>query len=204
MTLFTPQEGPRVFALPPGRRLHPARSSPASTRRLAGQPPEAVARVEIWVNTRRAQRALAAAFATGPARLLPRIRVVTELPDEPAPAAGAPRAGAGAAPHARARPPGARADRRRPDLASPSAAFDLAETLGDLLDEMEGEGLGADAFARVDPAEHAEHWQRSLRFLDLIGAYARAVAGSGGQGRLRAAAEALAARWDGRHRRTIR
>ena len=83
-----------------------------------------------------------------------------------------------------------------PDLASPSAAFDLADTLGDLLDEMEGEGLGTDAFARVDPAEHAEHWQRSLRFLDLIGAYARAVAGSGGQGRLRAAAEALAARWD--------
>ena len=195
MTLFTPQEGPRVFALPPGVDFTRALASGLDGR-LAGQPPEAVARVEIWVNTRRAQRALAAAFATGPARLLPRIRVVTELPDEPR----LPLALAAPVPALRRKLELARLVRgliaAEPDLASPSAAFDLADTLGDLLDEMEGEGLGTDAFARVDPAEHAEHWQRSLRFLDLIGAYARAVAGSGGQGRLRAAAEALAARWD--------
>ena len=67
-----------VTALPAVRRpaglraCRPASTSPAALvagldARLAGQPPEAVARVEIWVNTRRAQRALGAAFAGGPA-----------------------------------------------------------------------------------------------------------------------------------------
>ena len=41
------------------------------------------ARVEIWVNTQRARRALIAAFAAGGPRLLPRIRVVTELAADP-------------------------------------------------------------------------------------------------------------------------
>ena len=70
--LFPPATGPRVFALPPGVDF--ARALVAGLdARLAGQPPEAVAQVEIWVNTRRARRRLAAAFAEGPARLLPRI-----------------------------------------------------------------------------------------------------------------------------------
>ncbi len=194
MTLFPPHDGPRVFALPPGVDFTRALVAGLDAR-LAGAPPEAVARVEIWVNTRRAQRALAAAFADGPARLLPRIRVVTELPDEPR----LPLALPAPVPALRRKLELARlvqglvaAD---PDLASPTAAFDLADSLGDLLDEMEGEGLGPDVLARIDAAEHAEHWQKSLRFLDLIGTWATSAAGSGGQGRLRAAAEALAARW---------
>ena len=194
MTLFAPHEGPRVFALPPGVDFTRALVAGLDAR-LAGQPPEAAARVEVWVNTRRAQRTLAAAFATGPARLLPRIRVVTELPDDPRLPAAIP----APVPALRRTLELARLVRRLiaadPSLASPTAAFDLAETLGDLLDEMEGEGLGVAALARIDAAEHAEHWQRSLRFLDLIGDYARAAVGSGGQGRLRAAAEAFAAHW---------
>ena len=70
---------------------------------------------------------------------------------------------------------------------------------------MQGEGLDPAAFARVDPAEHAAHWQRSLRFLAAHRAATLAAAGPAeGQGRLRAAAEALAARLGRQRRRRIR
>ena len=76
-----------------------------------------------------------------------------------------------------------------------AAAFDLADSLAELLDEMQGEGRPLDAFAAVDAGEHAAHWQRSLRFLTLIADYAAAAGPAGTQARMRAAAEALAARW---------
>ena len=82
-----------------------------------------------------------------------------------------------------------------PHLAAGTAAFDLADSLADLLDEMEGEGLAPAAFARVDAGEHAAHWQRSLRFLDAHRRLPRRRRPADGQGRLRAAAEALAAAW---------
>jgi hypothetical protein len=130
--LFPPAAGPRVFGLPPGVDFAAALVAGLDAR-LTGQPPEAVARVEIWVNTRRAQRALMAGFAAGPARLLPRIRVVTELGTDAlaGPDVGAP------VPALRRRLELARlvggliaAD---PRLAAPSAAFDLAEGLAELL-----------------------------------------------------------------------
>ena len=192
MTLFPPSAGPRVFGLPPGVDFAAALVAGLDAR-LAGQPPEAAGRVEIWVNTRRAQRALAAAFAAGGARLLPRIRVVTELADD---------ASAGL-------PPPVPALRRKLELArliaaramaegersAEAASFDLADSLAELLDEMQGEGRPLDAFAAVDAGEHAAHWQRSLRFLTLIADYAAAAGPAGTQARMRAAAEALAALW---------
>jgi ATP-dependent helicase/nuclease subunit B len=193
VTLFAPVEGPRVFALPPGVDFSRALIAGLDAR-LAGQPPEATARVEIWVNTQRARRALAAKFATGPARLLPRIRVVTELADDPL------------GPDL---PPPVPALRRKlelarlvgrlivaePELAPGTAVFDLADSLGELLDELQGEGIAPEVFAAVDAAEHAAHWQRSLRFLELIAGYS-AAGGADGQGRMRASAEALAAAWE--------
>ena len=51
--------------------------------RLEGHPPEAGARAEIWVNTQRARRALLDLMNKGPSRLLPRVRVVTDLASDP-------------------------------------------------------------------------------------------------------------------------
>ena len=85
--LFAPCDGARVFGLPPGADF--LRSLVAGLdARLEGQPPDAAARVTIWVNTRRAQRSLREAFAAGPARLLPRIRVIGDLATDPLMAAG--------------------------------------------------------------------------------------------------------------------
>ena len=192
--LFPPQDGPRVFALPPGVDFSRALLAGLDTR-LAGQPPEAAARVEIWTNTRRAARALTTLFTTGPARLLPRIRVVTELADDPLLPV--------------VLPPAVPALRRKlelarlvsglaatdPRLAAGTASFDLADSLAELLDEMQGEGVPATAFAGIDAGEHAAHWQRSLRFLEVVARYQAAAGPTDGQGRMRAAAEALAEAW---------
>ncbi|HET9067803.1 MAG TPA: double-strand break repair protein AddB [Amaricoccus sp.] len=192
-TLFPPAEGPRVFALPPGADFARALAQGLDAR-LAGQPPEAVARVEIWLNTRRAARTLQAVLAAGPARLLPRIRTLAELADDPLTPALPP-----AVPALRRQLELARLVARlaeaEPHLAAGTAAFELAGSLAELLDEMQGEGLDPAAFARVDPAEHAAHWQRSLRFLTLISPWLAAAGPAAGQGRLRAAAQALARVW---------
>ncbi len=187
--LFPPAGGPRVFSIPPGVDFA-AELVAGLDARLAGQPPEAAAQVEIWVNTRRAQRGLLAVLASGGPRLLPRIRVLPEL-------AGEGEAGATALGQrlvlARLVAELVEAD---PELAPRMAVFDLADSLADLLDEMQGEGVPFAALAGVDAGAHAAHWQRSLRFLEILAPFAEAAAGPGGQGRMRAAVEGLATRWD--------
>ncbi|HRO11954.1 MAG TPA: double-strand break repair protein AddB, partial [Amaricoccus sp.] len=191
--LFPPADTPRVFALPPGADFARALAQGLDAR-LAGQPPEAVARVEIWLNTRRAARALMAVFAEGPARLLPRIRTLAELADAPLGPDLPPAVPALRRQLELARLVAALAE-AEPHLAAGTAAFELAESLAELLDEMQGEGLDPAAFERIDPAEHAAHWQRSLRFLTLIAPFVTAAGPVDGQGRLRAAADALAQAW---------
>ena len=194
MTLFPPSAGPRVFGLPPGVDFAAALVAGLDAR-LAGQPPEAAARVEIWVNTRRAQRALAAAFAArgraaaaaDPRRHRARRRPLSAGLPPPVPALRRKLE--------LARLIAARGRGRGRAFARKTAAFDLADSLAELLDEMQGEGRPLDAFAAVDAGEHAAHWQRSLRFLTLIADYAAAAGPAGMQARMRAAAEALAARW---------
>ncbi|TPE52736.1 double-strand break repair protein AddB [Amaricoccus solimangrovi] len=194
MSFFPPSDGPRVFHLPPGVDF--ARALVAGLdARLAGQPPEAAARVEIWVNTQRMRRALLAELGRGPARLLPRIRVVTELGEDPlGPLDPAPPVSSLRRKLELARLVSAliAAD---PSLAAETAAYDLADSLADLFDEMRGEGVPPEALEAIDAGEHAEHWRRGLAFLRLLADYEAASGDVGGQGRLRAAAEAWAELW---------
>ncbi|WP_424930129.1 double-strand break repair protein AddB [Amaricoccus tamworthensis] len=194
MHLFEPCNGPRFFTLPPGADFTSDLVA-GLDQRLAGQPPHLLAKITIWVNTQRARRSLMDQFAAGGPRLLPRIRVITELASDPLAPLKLPE-------------PTSALERKlelarlvsglidtEPGLAAQTAAFDLADSLSDLLDELQGEGLDPDVFAQVEPAEHAAHWQRNLKFLNILGHY---VAGSGmstGQGRLRAQALAWAETW---------
>lgn len=192
--IFGPCEGPRVFALPPGADFAAALVAGLDDR-LAGAAPETAARVEIWVNTQRARRALVAAFSAGRARLSPRIRVVTELASDPlGPGDLPPPASSLGRKLDLARLVGALL-RAEPGLAPPSAAFDLADSLGALIDEMLGEDVALSDLAALDVGAHAEHWRRSLRFLELIGDYVASAPSVSGEARLRAAAEARAADW---------
>ena len=77
----------RLFGLPPGVDF-PEALVAGLRRRLASEPPEAMARVELYVNTQRMRRRIVEIMTANGAGFLPRIRLVTELP----PVAGLPAA----------------------------------------------------------------------------------------------------------------
>lgn len=193
--IFAEAGGPRVFALPPGADFVSGLVAGLEAR-LRGQPPEAMARVTIWVNARRAERSLRAAFAAGPARLLPRILVLADLATDPVHAAGLPPL----VPDLSRKLALARLVsgliRSAPGMAADTAAFDLADSLAELMDEMGAEGVPAAALEEIDPADHAVHWQQSLRFLGLIKSFAAEMESGEGQARLRAVTNRLAAAWE--------
>jgi len=186
---MTPLRG--IWGIDPGADFAAAFAA-GLVARHTGFPPEALARVRVIVPTRALQGRIAAELSRGASRLLPQIIVLDDLADNTA--LGLPPA----------EPPLVRmlalaqlVDRLitvEPDLAAPSAVFDLAEALATLLDEMQAEDVPLARLAGLDVAEHAAHWQASLRFLTLLGSVtADGVAGP--DGRLRAAVAALAAAW---------
>mgnify|MGYP000088349826 CR=1 FL=1 len=76
--MFERLAAPRVFGLPPGVDF-PQALVDGLLARCQGQPPEALARVELIVNTERMRRRIRAIFDAGPPRILPRIRVLSEV-----------------------------------------------------------------------------------------------------------------------------
>lgn len=136
-------------------------------RRLSGQPPEAMARITLLVNTTRMARRIEAALVATGATLLPRIRTVTDL---------APLLPPGEAAAAEIDPLALRLKLTRlvatlldaaPCQAPASAAFDLASGLATLLAEMQEEGMEPDALTRVETGDLSEHWARTLQFLTI-------------------------------------
>ena len=193
--MFEPSDGPRVFGIAPGADF-PKLVVDGILERLAGAPPEDLARVRVFANTRRMQRRLKTIFSGAGATLLPCIGLVTELDhlvlDESLPPAIPPL-------------------RRRmeiasliaalldanPDLAPRSALFDLADSLAALLDEMQGEGVDPDTIINMDVGDQSGHWARSQAFIRIVTQY---LASSGTEeldpeARRRAAVQILRDKW---------
>ncbi|MEM6465029.1 MAG: double-strand break repair protein AddB, partial [Pseudomonadota bacterium] len=55
-----------------------------------------------------------------------------------------------------------------PSLGSAENAFDLAQSLGAVLDEMAAEGVSVERLRGLPPDALQAHWQKSLAFLDLV------------------------------------
>lgn len=193
--IFPDAPAPRLFGLPPGADF--ARRVVAGLQaRMAGQPPEAMARVELFVNTRRMQRRMREVFDQGPARLLPRIRLVTDLAQDRS---------------AADLPPAVAPLRRRlelsqlvaqlldaePDLAPRATLYDLSDSLAALMDEMQGEGVPPSAIAALDVSDMSGHWARALRFLEIVQRYFGDTAEAPDrEARQRRVVERLVARWE--------
>ncbi len=190
--LFDTTTGPRVFALPPGADFPDALIDGLITR--ADGDPDLIGRTEIFVNTQRMRRRLRELFDSGPARLVPRLRLVTELgPSTPLPGG-----------HADITPLRRKLElghlirgliRADPTLAPRHAAFELGDSLIGLMDEMQGEGLAPDALAALDIADASGHWQRSLDFINIVQRYFDGAAAPDAEARQRRAVEITAARW---------
>ncbi|MEO0903960.1 MAG: double-strand break repair protein AddB, partial [Pseudomonadota bacterium] len=164
--MFDPQTTPRIFASPPGVDF--AQGLVAGlTARCKGMTPTDLARVEIYVNTTRMQRRIRTVFDAGPARLLPRVRLITDLANDPI---------------SLDLPPAVSPLQRRlelsqfvaklldkePDLAPRAALYDLSDSLAKLMDEMQGEGVGPEVITGLDVTDQSGHWERALAFLKII------------------------------------
>jgi len=153
--MFDPTPTPRVFRLPPGADF--------ATELVAGlianfgdMPPQDFAKIEIFVNTSRMQRRIREVFDAGPPRLLPRIRLITDLAKDPIATQVAPPVS----------PLRRRLEiakfvsvllYREPELAPRAALYDLADSLATLMDEMQGEGVTPDLIRRRANDKSSKH-----------------------------------------------
>ena len=168
--MFEPSKKPRVFAFPPGCDF-PREFVAGLVERLRGHPTENMASVEIFLNTRRSVEGVRARLVELGPTFLPRFRLIpslasdTRFPEIPGPVSPL---------------------RRRLELAQAvakllegdqrfgtrTAVFDLADSLATLMDELHSEGVDPDTLMRLDEeldmSLFSQHWQDSLRFLNII------------------------------------
>ncbi|MGR3502160.1 double-strand break repair protein AddB [Pseudaestuariivita sp.] len=181
-----------VYALPPGVDFAAALIAGLDTRH---PDPLDLARVTLIVNTRRMERRLAALYAAGPPRLLPRIEVITELSPPP-----------GAPPLPEACPPLRQRLRivsliqaliaRQPGLAPSAALYDLADSLIALMDEMQGEGVTPETIATLDTDDQSGHWARAQTFFGIVAEYLAADETLSADARHAAIVDHLVAAWE--------
>jgi ATP-dependent helicase/nuclease subunit B len=182
-----------VFALPPGVDF-PAELVAGLHERLAGQPPEAMARVRLYVNTQRMRRRIVELISATGAGFLPRIRLVSELEDEVA-IPGLP----AAIPPLRRRLELTRLVagllQAQPDLAPRAAVYDLADSLAGLMDEMQGEAVSPEVISALDVSGHSAHWARTQAFLGIVAPFFVADAVPDAEGRRRLYVERISELW---------
>lgn len=192
--MFEPCKTARVFAVPIGTDFSTAFVSGLFDR-AKNMPPHEFARTTIYLNTRRAARRIEALFTKQGATLLPRLRVLSDLANDvhapvnlPLPAASLKRritlANLVAA-----------LIEQQPDLAPRSSVFALADSLAALLDEMHGEGISLDSLNDIEIGNASEHWDRSLKFLNILTEYWSAQGLVDTEARQRAVIEAYTEKW---------
>ncbi len=205
MTQGAPAGPARVFSIPPGVPFLAALA--AGIRAALGDDPLVLPRATVLLPNRRAARALGEAFLVsgdGKPILLPRLAAIGDVDEDELILTGS-AAGLDAE-----LPPAidplarnlllARLVAAREDVApSPAAALKLAGALAELLDALQIEEVGFDAFAGLVPADYATHWAQTLAFLDILReAWPRILAERGQmdpQARRVRLVRALAAHW---------
>jgi ATP-dependent helicase/nuclease subunit B len=188
--VFKPTPSPRIFALPPGCDF-PKLLVAGLQARMATAPPEAMARVTLYLNTNRMMARVAQIFTSQSAQFLPRLRLLTQVDQDPR-----------LMRHSVTSPLRRQLEistliaallQMQPDLAPRSATFDLAISLSRLLDEMQSEGVPPQAISALDVGDYSAHWARTQDFLRIVAPLF--AAGDGPQARQRAAVAALSALW---------
>ncbi|MFN3577228.1 MAG: double-strand break repair protein AddB, partial [Tabrizicola sp.] len=180
-----------IFALPPGADF-PAELVSGLIARMACQPPEAMAKVTLILNTQRMRRRVTDCLLAQGARFLPRLMLVTEaalLSDLALPRP--------TSPLRRRLVLSVLLDRLLEKGATqfPRAAlFDLADSLASLMAEMQGEGVTPDRIAALDVANHSAHWARTQAFLGIV-AQALAEDAPDAEANLRRAVASLPETW---------
>lgn len=192
--MFPNSDRARLFTLPPGVDFG-AEVVRGLLDRTSYSDPAALMGAEVFVNTRRLQRRVTDLLQTGAPRVLPKIRLITDLARDPIyddlPPAVAP---------LRRRLEltalVARLLEAEPDLAPKSSLFALSDSLASVMSEMFDEGVLPDALERLDVSDDSGHWARALNFLRIAVQFSKtAESGPDPAERSRSAVLAQIARW---------
>ncbi|MEO1687473.1 MAG: double-strand break repair protein AddB, partial [Pseudomonadota bacterium] len=194
---------PGLYYLPPGADFGRALALGLRAR-FADRPPQDMARLRLFLNAQRTRRRVIETLeAQGEAAYLPRLALVSSL-EEAALAAGLPGWAGEDAGLRRPLTLSALVQRfvqREPAFGAAADAPALALSLQTLMDELDGAGVPAAALQALEAGEHAEHWDRTRRFLEIVtqawpSHRAEAEAGAlDPEARRLAAAQAVAAAW---------
>ncbi len=192
--MFEPGDAPRVFGLAPGVDF-PRGLVDGLCARMDHQPPEALARVQLIVNTTRMARRVQALFDAGPARLLPRLHLVTHL-DQIEPTVALTAAVSPLRRRLELIELVAGLIERQVDLAPQTSLYALTVSLAGLMDEMQGEGVTADDIRNLDVSDQSAHWQRAQTFIGIAHEFLQQTSTKADkEARQRQMVLALAARW---------
>ncbi len=191
--MFDKSDAPRVFGVAPGADF-PRILVAGLIARMRGQPPEAMARVHLLVNTRRMARRVRELFAHHGAMLLPRMSLIADLGDLAGPD-GFAAAASGLRRRLELAQLVAGLIRAQPDIAARSSVFDLADSLAALIDEAQGEGVDAATISGLDVSDLSGHWARAQAFFTLAESYFSGTeSASGAEARQRGIVERLTGR----------
>lgn len=167
--MFDPSDAPRIYGMPPGTDFGSALVDGLMAQ-LNEMRPDQIARVEVYVNTTRMARRIRQVFDERPATLLPRIRLITDLASDPMTNSGS----------AVVSPLRRRLELSQfvsqlidsdPSLAPRAALYDLSDSLASLMEEMHGEGVDPSVFNTINTGDESGHWDRALRFLQIVVPY---------------------------------
>jgi double-strand break repair protein AddB len=185
--------GPHLFALPPGADF-PQALARGLRKHLQGQPPEAMGRVELFLNSGRMRREVRDALAREGPGLLPRFRLVGSVAAEH-PLIGMPVAVSPLRRRLELAQLVARLIERQPDIAPRAALYDLADSLAELLEEMQTEGVDPARVVGLDVSNHSAHWKRTQDFLSIVMPFFAGRDGLDEAARQRVAVERLVEAW---------
>lgn len=167
--MFEPSKTPRIYGLAPGVNFATALVD-GLIERSKGDDPFLLARTEVFLNTQRMVRRVQEVFDDRGSLLLPRLRLVTDLSDEPI-AADIPPAIAPLRRRLELTNFVAKLLENEPELAPQSSLYDLSDSLAGLMDEMHGEGVDPDIVGTLDVSDQSGHWARALKFINIISSF---------------------------------
>lgn len=192
--MFEPVTIPRVYSVPLGVD-YPQAVVDGLRARLANTSPDKIARTELIVNTARMRRRLRTLFAQGPATLMPRMTLLSELGNDPQ-FHHIPPATSALARRMELVPLVHRLLESDPRLAVRRSLFDLSDGLASLMSEMQGEGVPLEAITNLDVNDDSGHWVRAKNFISIIGQFLEASSNAPDpDGRMRRVVDHMIAQW---------
>ena len=167
--MFKKTEKSHFFGLPPGVDF-PKEFVCGLRKRLEGSSPEAMAEVEIYVNSNRMRQRVKDELTNSYATVLPRLLTLNDLSNDPS----------FSKIKLSRNSLGIRLELAQliskfielePDMGSSSSSFELADSLANLIQQLHEEGLSPDSIVNLDVQNYSQYWARNKKFFELINQY---------------------------------